>query len=100
VKADVVIVKVSVPVEPGVRSTDDALRAAVRPDACGETEAARLTVPVKPRLLTLIADVAWPPLTKLAGEAELDTIAKSGVTESVNVKGWIGEPPVAERLIV
>jgi hypothetical protein len=87
VKAEVEIVKVSVPVDPGVRSTDDALRAAVSPDAWGETEAARLTVPVKPRLLTLIADVAWPPLTKLPGEAELDTMAKSGVTESVNVKG-------------
>jgi hypothetical protein len=87
VNADVEIVKVSVPVEPGVRSTEDALRAAVRPDACGETEAARLTVPVKPKLLTLTADVAWPPLTKLPGDAELERIAKSGVTESVNVNG-------------
>jgi hypothetical protein len=58
VKAEVDIVKVSVPVEPGVRSTEEALRAAIRPDACGETEAARLTVPVKPKLLTLIAEVA------------------------------------------
>ncbi len=85
--ADVEIVKVSVPVEPGVRSTVEALSAAVRPDACGKTEAARLTVPVKPKLLTLIADVAWPPLTKFPGEAGLERMAKSGVTESVNVKG-------------
>ncbi len=85
--ADVEIVKVSVPVEPGVRSTLDALSAAVRPDACGETEAARLTVPVKPKLLTLTADVAWPPLTKLPGDAGLERIEKSGVTESVNVNG-------------
>ena len=85
--ADVEIVKVSVPVEPGVRSTLDALSVAVRPDACGETEAARLTVPVKPKLLTLTADVAWPPLTKLLGDAELERIAKSAVTESANVKG-------------
>lgn len=86
-EADVEIVSVSVPVEPGVRSTEGALSVAVRPDACGETEAARLTVPVKPKLLTLIADVAWPPLTKLPGEAGLEVMAKSGVTENVIWKG-------------
>ena len=44
-------------------------------------------MPVKPKLLTLTADVAWPPLTKLPGDAGLERIEKSGVTESVNVNG-------------
>lgn len=87
VEDEVEIVNVSVPVDPGVRSTEAALRVDVRPDACGEMEAARLTVPVNPKLLTLIADVVWPPLTKVPGEAVLDKMEKSGVTEKVIVKG-------------
>ena len=55
---------------------------------------------MNPKLLILIADVVWPPLTKVPGEAVLDKMEKSGVTEKVIVKGWIGEPPVAARLMV
>ncbi|HZD12417.1 MAG TPA: hypothetical protein VE177_02735 [Candidatus Binatus sp.] len=67
VKTVVKIVRVSVDVDPGVRSTLDALRVTVNPAAWGETVAARLTVPAKPLLVTLIAEVACPPATKPGG---------------------------------
>ena len=76
------MVSVKVEVEPGVRSMLDALRLTVNPGAWGDAVAARLTVPVKPRLETLTADVDCPPATKAVGDGWLDRMMKSEVTES------------------
>ena len=50
--------RVEVPVEPGVRATLVGAKVNVIPVAAGETVADSATLPVKPRLLTLIVEVA------------------------------------------
>ena len=69
------IVSVEVPVDPGVRLTLAGEKAVVGPLATlGETVAVRATLPVNPRLLRVIVDVAEPPGEMLAGEAALALI--------------------------
>ena len=69
VEAVVAIVRVEVPVEPGVRLTLVGANVNVIPVAAGDTVADRATLPVKPLLLRVIVEVADPPAVKLAGVA-------------------------------
>jgi hypothetical protein len=71
VAAVVVIVSVLVAVEPGVRLTLAGANVKVMPVAAGATVADSATLPVKPKLLAVIVDVAEPPAVKLAGVAAL-----------------------------
>jgi hypothetical protein len=65
----VAIVRVDVPVEPGVRLTLVGTIVNVIPAAAGETVADRATLPVNPRLLAVIAEAADCPALILAGVA-------------------------------
>jgi hypothetical protein len=58
VAAVVAIVSVLVAVEPGVRLTLVGAKVKVIPVAAGETVADNATLPVKPKLLTVIVEVA------------------------------------------
>ena len=69
VEAVVAIVNVEVAVEPGVRLTLVGANVNVMPVAAGATVADSAMLPVKPRLLTVIVEVAEPPAVKLAGDA-------------------------------
>jgi hypothetical protein len=88
VEAVVEIVSVEVPVEPGVRLILVGAKAKVIPVAVGATVAESATLPVKPRLLAVIVEVADPPAAKLAGVAALAEIAKSPTTVTVTVAVW------------
>jgi hypothetical protein len=69
------IVRVDVPVDPGVRLTLGALNAVVGPFVTlGETVAVRATEPVNPKLFRVMVEVAEPPGDTLAGEAALALI--------------------------
>ncbi len=57
--------------EPGVRLTLAGAKAKVMPVAAGAPVADSATLPVKPKLLTVIVEVADPPAAKLAGVAAL-----------------------------
>ena len=81
----VAIVKVEVPVEPGVRLILVGANVKVMPVAVGATVADSATLPVKPRLLAVIVEVAELPATKLAGVAAPAVIVKSAVTVRVTV---------------
>ncbi len=69
VEAVVAIVNVEVAVDPGVRLTLAGANVKVMPVAAGATVADSPTLPVNPRLLTVIVDVAELPAVKLAGDA-------------------------------
>lgn len=56
------------------------LNVKVIPMAAGDTVAESATLPVNPRLLAVIVEVAEPPAVKLAGDAALAAIVKSAVT--------------------
>jgi hypothetical protein len=64
-----VIVRVEVPVEPGVRATLVGAKVNVIPVAAGDTVAERATLPVNPRLFRVMVEVADWPAVKLAGDA-------------------------------
>jgi len=68
------------------------LNEVVRPVATGDTVALSATLPVKPRLLSVIVDVAELPATKLAGLAADAVIVKSAVTVTVTVAVWDSAP--------
>jgi hypothetical protein len=87
VEAVVAIVRVEVPVEPAVRLILVGTKVKVMPVAAGDTVADNATLPVKPRLLAVIVEVADPPAVKLAGDAAPAAIVKSPttVTETVAV---------------
>jgi len=75
VDAVVVIVRVAVAVEPGVSETLGGTIPAAKPAAAGATAAVRDTVPVNPKLLTEIVEVAELPAKKLFGESAVaDTV--------------------------
>jgi hypothetical protein len=75
VEVVVEIVSVEVPVEPGVRLTLAGEKAVVGPLATtGETVADRATLPVKPRLLSVMVEVEEPPGLIVAGDAALADI--------------------------
>src|SRR5260370_42327670 len=65
------MVRVEVPVEPGVRLMLVGLKVNVIPVAAGATVADSATLPVKPKLLAVIVEVAEPPAVKLAGDGAL-----------------------------
>ncbi len=85
VEAVVAIVRVEVPEDPGVRLMLVGLKVKVIPVAAGETVADNATLPVKPRLLAVIVEVADPPAVKLAGVAAPAVIEKSPTTITVAV---------------
>jgi hypothetical protein len=76
VEVVVEIVRVEVAVEPGVRLTLVGENPVVGPLATlGATVAVRATLPVNPRLLSVMVEVAEPPGLMVAGDAELaDTV--------------------------
>src|SRR5207245_10004761 len=79
VKAVVDKVKVDVPEVPGVKGRFAELNDTERPEALGVTEELMATVPVKPILTTVTADVAEFPATKLPALVVLVFIVRFGV---------------------
>jgi len=100
VEAVVAIVRVDVPVEPGVRLILVGANVKVMPVAAGDTVADRATLPVKPRLDAVIVDVAELPAVKLAGVATPAVIVKFAVTVRVTVAVWLRAPLVPVTVIV
>jgi len=100
VEAVVVMVRVEVAVDPGVRLTVAGAKVNVIPAAAGETVAPSETVPVSPLLLTVIVEVADPTAVKLAGVAALAATVKSAVTTSVIAVELVVEPLAALIVIV
>lgn len=94
------IVRVEVPVLPGVRARFVELNDKTSPDAVGETEEVRVTVPVKPILATVTVDVAELLATKVPGLGVLEVIARSAVTVIDKVAVWVIEPNFAVTVIV
>ncbi len=80
----VVIVRVEVALDPGVRLTLGGLTATVKPAAVGETEAASETLPVNPKLPTVIVEVPEEPALTLT-VVGLAVTVKSEVTVRVTV---------------
>jgi hypothetical protein len=78
-------VSVDVAVEPGVRLTLAGAKVNVMPVAAGATVADNATLPVKPRLLTVIVEVADPPAVKLGGVAAPAATGKSPTTVMLTV---------------
>jgi hypothetical protein len=64
----------------------------VIPVAAGETVADRATLPVKPRLLAVIVDVAELLETMLPGVAADAATVKSALTVTVTVAAWLNVP--------
>ncbi len=77
--------RVEVPVEPGVRLMLVGANVNVMPVAAGETVADRATLPVNPRLLAVIVEVAELLETMLPGVATDAATAKSALTVTVTV---------------
>ncbi len=78
--------RTEVPVPPAVSATGFTLNEVVGPPVTtGETLAASETPPVKPRLLSVMVDVAELPATILEGVAAPAAMVKSGVTVMVTV---------------
>jgi len=88
----VAIVRVDVPVPPGVKLTLVGANVKVMPVAAGDTVAERPTLPVKPALVRVMVDVAELPAKKLAGVAALAAIVKSAVTVTVTVDVCVIDP--------
>ena len=80
----VVIVRVDVEVEPGVKLALVGLTATVRPVAVGETAAESVTDPVNPKLPTVMVEVAEPP-ARTDAVVGLAVTVKSLVTVTVTV---------------
>lgn len=79
----VVIVSVEVELEPGVKVALVGLTATVRPVAVGDTAADSVTVPVNPKLLTVIVEVPELP-ARMETAVGLAVTVKSEVTVKVN----------------
>ena len=79
------MVRVLVAVDPGVRLTLVGANVNVIPVAAGATVAESATLPVNPRLLTVMVEVADWPAVKLAGVAAPAVTLKSAVTTRVTV---------------
>ncbi len=80
------------PVPPAVKATGFTLKVKDRPVTGVAVDAARLMLPVKPRLFNVMVEVAELPATKLAGVAALAAMVKSGTTVKVTVAVWVGTP--------
>jgi hypothetical protein len=89
-----------VPVDPGVRLILVGANVKVIPVAAGATVADSATLPVKPRLLAVIVEVAEPPAVKLAGDATLAAIVKSPTTVTLTVAVRVVAPLVPVTVIV
>jgi len=85
VEAVVANVRVDVPVEPEVRLILVGAKVSVIPAADGDTVADSATLPVKPRLLAVMVEVAEPPALMLAGLAAPAVKVKSALTVTVTV---------------
>ena len=99
VEAVVVMVRVDVELDPGVRLTLVGLTATVRPVAVGDTAADSDTVPVKPRLPTVMVEVVLPPASTLA-DVGLAATVKSPTTTSVIEVELVVDPLAALMVIV
>ncbi len=84
VDALVVMSNVAVPLEPGVKATRNRLREVENPLAKGEKVAVKLTLPVKPKLLTVMVDVSELPAKTVGVARGPAMMLKSGVTLTVN----------------
>ncbi len=94
VEVVVEIVRMDVPVPPGVKLMVATLSEAARPVAEGETDAVRPTLASRPRLLRVMVEVAEPPAMKLLGLAGLAEMVKSGVTVTVRMAVWDTDVPL------
>lgn len=80
------MVRVDVPLEPGVRLTVGGLKEVAGPLVTdGDTVADRPTLPVNPMLFSVMVEVAELPATKLAGVGAPAEIVKSAVTVTITV---------------
>jgi hypothetical protein len=79
------IVRVDVPVVPGVRLMLVGANAKLIPVAAGATVAESATLPVKPRLLAVMVELAELPATTLEGLAGLAASWKSATSVHVTV---------------
>ncbi len=80
VEAVVAMVRTEEPVPPAVNATGLVPKVKVRPVTGVGVDAARVMLPVKPRLPNVMVDVADPPATNVAGVAAPAVMVKSGVT--------------------
>ncbi len=79
------MVRTEVPVPPAVNATGLTLNVSVRPVTGAAVEAARDTLPVKPKLFNVMVDVADPPATNVAGVAAPAAMVKPWATVTVTV---------------
>ncbi len=95
------MVRTEVPLPPAVNATGLVPKVKVRPVTGVGVDAANVMPPVKPRLLSVMVDVAELPATILEGVAAPALMVKSGVTVTVTVAMWDGTPvPVPVTVIV
>lgn len=88
------IVSVAVALEPGTKLTEIGVIAVARPEADCDGDAEMSTIPVNPRLSSVIVESAEPPTMKLEGRGEETVALKSPVTVIVNVTEWAMSPLV------
>jgi hypothetical protein len=86
------IVRVEVPVEPGVRLMLVGANVKLIPVAAGDTVADSATLPVKPRLFAVMVDVVELPEAIVGGLAALAVSWKSAAFVSVTVAVWVVVP--------
>ena len=86
VNAVVAIVIVEVPMNPGVTGKSVELNATVRPAAVGTVEDDNVTVPVRPRLVSVAVDVAVPLARNVFGLGVDAEIVRSLLTVIVSVR--------------
>jgi hypothetical protein len=99
VNAVVDMVKAEVPVLPGVRERPVVLNDAERPEAPGVMADESVTVPVKPTLATVTADVVGLPATNVPGVGVLELNVKSGVTVIERIEVCVMAPNFAVIVI-
>lgn len=100
VDAVVPIVRVEVPLEPGVRGMLVGAKVKLMPVAAGETVAESATLPVKPRLLAVIVEVADCPEVIVLGVAALAASVKSAAIVIETVAVWDTVPAVPVTVTV
>ena len=86
VNAVVAIVIVEVPMNPGATGKSVELNATVRPAAVGAVEDDNVTVPVRPRLVSVAVDVAVPLARNVFGLGVDAEIVRSLLTVIVSVR--------------
>ncbi len=86
------MVRTDVPDPPGVNATGLTLKVKVKPVTGVAVDATREILPVKPKLFSVMVDVAELPWRKVEGVAAPAAMVKSGVTVTVTVAEWDGTP--------